>query len=827
MPDDTQDAKAQKLAAARKKLKEYQQRNNNNVDETAGTNTNSSTVSIASNLSERSDCELSLSNGGGSSGVPSQVQLEQATAVTATTGVAAYFTQQSSAATLPLIEPVESLPQQPLWPHNGQSDTNLQTIQVLIAEKAQLNTELTKSRHVCRERELELEELRTEHGQTTQRLEQLQQRYQDQQHSTEQQRQQFAELQLKLQQTCAQTEDQQTHLGELEAQVQQLNTRYDELQQQHASKCNELEMAQLRVRQLSDESNVNADNRIESLTQTQYMYEQQIRDLQQMVTQLTQDKDQAAIQYQNYVASLNERHVGLGEECAQLKERERQLVEHVSGLEREIQKNLALQAQYKEAASQQAQEAKEPTPEVTPSAELKELQERISDFEFERHEFQLKIKSQDDQLQLKDAAFNELQQELNRLQTEQPDQVKLMATMESDKVAASRALSQNIEMKQQLDELEQRFVQLTNDKVELVNKLDAEQFANREMRANYASMEQKLQTNEERFKFKDEEMIRLSHENVELQRAQLMLQQQLDRLQHYEAKAYHSDESKEMPAAEIAEGAVEAQEHDHHHHERGDHQHNHEHDHDHAHEHHHHAHDDHHAHDAHHAHDGHHAHVAHHGHDDHHSHGSHNAHDDHHTHAGHTTSCKTPTLPTAEAVEKLQSRFTTLISQVADLTEEKQSLEHLVLQLQSETETIGEYIALYQTQRRMLKQREYEKAAQMRLLKAEREQLREKIEALNKLVGSLGLATTLPAEQQHQQQAATDGGNAVEQQPLEPQGEHEIDGENSQQILHKIQDIITEIKENTEQSPPSLSNAGQTDHAVDHLNCCLGKFEVV
>jgi len=120
------------------------------------------------------------------------------------------------------------------------------------------------------------------------------------------------------------------------------------------------------------------------------------------------------------------------------------------------------------------------------------------------------------------------------LQAEQPDQTKLLATMESDKVAASRALTQNVEMKNQLDELQQRFVQLTNDKAELVIRLDAEEFANREIRQNYTSMEQKLHTNEERFKFKDEEMIRLSHENVELQRQQLMMQQQLDRLRHYE-----------------------------------------------------------------------------------------------------------------------------------------------------------------------------------------------------------------------------------------------------------------------------------------------------
>lgn len=144
-----------------------------------------------------------------------------------------------------------------------------------------------------------------------------------------------------------------------------------------------------------------------------------------------------------------------------------------------------------------------------------------------------------------------------------------------------------------------------------------------------------------------------------------------------------------------------------------------------------------------------------------------------------------------------------------------------MLQLQGETETIGEYIALYQTQRRMLKQREYEKATQMRLLKAEREQLREKINALNTLVGSLGLE--LPVDQH----AATDNIVEEQQQQLISSKDNQKENGNSQQILHKIQDIITEIKVNTEESPTTLSNAANSDGAVDHLNCCLGKFEVV
>lgn len=42
-----------------------------------------------------------------------------------------------------------------------------------------------------------------------------------------------------------------------------------------------------------------------------------------------------------------------------------------------------------------------------------------------------------------------------------------------------------------------------------------------------------------------------------------------------------------------------------------------------------------------------------------------------------------------EPITKLEKRFKETMEKVAELTDEKQKLEHLVLQLQSETETIG------------------------------------------------------------------------------------------------------------------------------------------
>lgn len=46
-----------------------------------------------------------------------------------------------------------------------------------------------------------------------------------------------------------------------------------------------------------------------------------------------------------------------------------------------------------------------------------------------------------------------------------------------------------------------------------------------------------------------------------------------------------------------------------------------------------------------------------------------------------------------EAMSKLEDKFRRKMEELANLSDEKQRLEHLVLQLQSETETIGESLS--------------------------------------------------------------------------------------------------------------------------------------
>lgn len=58
--------------------------------------------------------------------------------------------------------------------------------------------------------------------------------------------------------------------------------------------------------------------------------------------------------------------------------------------------------------------------------------------------------------------IGEFESELERLRTERPDTSNILATMESDKVAASRAMAQNQELRKQLEEMQQAYVQVVS-----------------------------------------------------------------------------------------------------------------------------------------------------------------------------------------------------------------------------------------------------------------------------------------------------------------------------------------------------------------------------
>ena len=93
-----------------------------------------------------------------------------------------------------------------------------------------------------------------------------------------------------------------------------------------------------------------------------------------------------------------------------------------------------------------------------------------------------------------------------------------------------------------------------------------------------------------------------------------------------------------------------------------------------------------------------------------------------------------PPLSPEVALLKLQQKFKKAMQDNVELSTEKEQLEHLVIQLQEETETIGEYITIYQHQRRQQKLNLAEKEAQLQSLSRDREELKSKLSQLQLLV---------------------------------------------------------------------------------------------
>ncbi|XP_014358350.2 golgin subfamily A member 2 [Papilio machaon] len=87
-----------------------------------------------------------------------------------------------------------------------------------------------------------------------------------------------------------------------------------------------------------------------------------------------------------------------------------------------------------------------------------------------------------------------------------------------------------------------------------------------------------------------------------------------------------------------------------------------------------------------------------------------------------------------DAMLKLQERFLNIMDEVANLSDEKHRLEHIILQLQNETDTICEYIALYQQQRSLLKKRDEDRSEQIKMFQIESNKLKMQLEQLNDLL---------------------------------------------------------------------------------------------
>ena len=471
------------------------------------------------------------------------------------------------------------------------------------------------------------------------------------------------------------------------------------------------------------------EGEIQRLVKENEGYVQRVADLTAYIQQASHDREQIIQQYTTYSQQLT---VQIEELTKQLNDkatenhsyatREADLVGHVQRLEAQLQTSPPQKSPERSLDPDREKELK------ILRTNISELDQKVLALQLERDELQERHRQDVLQLQASHGKCTALEETVGQLNTQlemSKDSTSmqnlthhedLVAASTSDKVAASRAMKQNQILKKQIEEIEFSLIQSANDKAKIMNELDAAQSKAKKSADLEHDLKQQLQGMNEAVKERDrnlaamkeqikyyvafaehsisnpkptsvsgnadnesQENSSLEHVNnlvKDLQEAKaeiqslssvnLELKSQLDSM----ASSTSSSSSEDISATEVIQVTTSnggGEEKDEKNEEISE------------------------------------------------------------SSSGSTNGSPQIKLPKEVALMKVEQKFSQAMHQIAELSAEKEQLEHLVVRLQDETDTVGEYITIYQHQRAKQKEQLQEKERQLQAVARDREELKGKL----------------------------------------------------------------------------------------------------
>ena len=355
-----------------------------------------------------------------------------------------------------------------------------QTIEILVAERSEL--QVSNQNFSIQNQNLQQQKSSLEQtvGQLTSACAELQQ--QAEAASGDSREEEVAALQ---QSAAARAQE----CGELRTKLQLLTSQHDQLQLQHSDTSSQLEMCQVHLTQLRGAGHTQLvrerDQEVERLGAELRGVRGELQEAAAQVTGLARERDQLAEQYRSYSRDLAHQAERLGEQLAKYQQenarlvtREAGLVQHVSRLERELQ--VGARGGGGEELGKLKERINSSETELRLVREEKgKLEEMVEARGVQVDEMTSRLGSKDNEIMELRASLSGLETTVDMLrstsQCSGESQAQLLAACESDKVAASRALQQNLSLKQRLEELQGALVSLTNSKADLVDRLDSAQ----------------------------------------------------------------------------------------------------------------------------------------------------------------------------------------------------------------------------------------------------------------------------------------------------------------------------------------------------------------
>ncbi|XP_049908604.1 golgin subfamily A member 2 isoform X4 [Epinephelus moara] len=706
-----------------------------------------------------------------------------------------------------------------------QLQVHIQTIGILVSDKSELQTALQYTQQAARQKAAEAEELNNRLQATKQRVSELERTLSSvstQQKMFEKQNKEFEKerdsLRLEMFRLNNLTEESKQQSSEMSEQIKLSTQENGALRLEVEDLRKRLEIADLMLQQYSSQSDpTSANQQVQLLLGEKQQLEAHSHQLMESMSQLQMERDCYAEQIQTEGRVWKDKTEQLLTQVSLVAEERDRNINRVQELEAsitELKNAAALLSQEREA-----RDVAEPQSSGPSESEVA-LQEALNTLQQEKDaltaQYQAQLRDNEQLSRLcaeQETRLGEMERQVESKAQEEEDRRRMLEEVQSDKATISRALTQNRTLKDQLAELQNGFVKLTNENMELTTAIQSEQHVKKELARRMGELQEKLHNVKEQMELKstetqgvieqrDQVMAHLQQycagyqalasEREQIHHQYLQQLQLMDRLQHDESQGRvqleisHNQlkqaqehlemlvKDNEQLKAEVKEllnssvlatssrdqgDGVESQslqespqkstsivipedfesqkemeefirgalaqleaerdearrqlEEEHRLHMAARHQtalalslehqnHSHKPVHDHHHE--------------------------------------HDHTQDQHSHCEHSHEHSEGGVPVEvhqalqAAMEKLQQRFTSLMQEKADLKERVEELEHRCIQLSGETDTIGEYIALYQSQRAIMKQKHQEKEQYISMLAQDKEEMKAKLAELQDLV---------------------------------------------------------------------------------------------
>ncbi|KAK1334093.1 hypothetical protein QTO34_005093 [Cnephaeus nilssonii] len=390
-----------------------------------------------------------------------------------------------------------------------QLQIHIQTIGILVSEKTELQTALAHTQQAARQKTGEAEDLAGLLQSSQQRVGDLErtlcavstQQKQADRHNKELTKNRDA-LKLELYKNNKTNEDLKQENSELQEKLRVLVTDKEASQLRVEELQKKLEMSELLLQQFSSQSETpDRKEQLQQALEERAQLETHVEQLKELLKQLQMERDQYAENLKEENAIWQQKMQQMSEQVCKLREEKEQSVSQVQELETslaELRNQIAVPPpQEPPAGPSEAEERLQ--------AKAEQLQQ-----ELEVLTGQLRAQIQDNESlsrlnQEQGQRLLELEQEAERWGEQAEMRKQILEDMQSDRTTISRALSQNRELKEQLAELQDSFVRLTNENMEITSTLQTEQYVKKELAKKLGQLQEKLGELKETVELKSQE----------------------------------------------------------------------------------------------------------------------------------------------------------------------------------------------------------------------------------------------------------------------------------------------------------------------------------